>query len=96
MSGIGGNSKGQLRSLVERVERLEEEIKGLNGDKKEVYAEAKGAGFDTKIIKRVVALRRLDSSERMEQDSLLDIYLQALGMATSGSREDDGRNEEEF
>jgi len=75
-------AKDQLRSLVERVERLEEEKTALSGDIREVYAEAKGHGFDTKIMRKVVALRKMDSSEREEQDSLLDLYMSALGMAS--------------
>ena len=74
-------AKDQLKSLVERVERLEEEKTALSGDIREVYAEAKGHGFDTKIMRKVVALRKMDSNEREEQDSLLDLYLSALGMA---------------
>jgi len=74
-------AKDQLKSLVERVERLEEEKTALSGDIREVYAEAKGHGFDTKIMRKVVALRKMDSAEREEQDSLLDLYLSALGMA---------------
>ena len=75
-------AKDQLKSLVERVERLEEEKTALSGDIREVYAEAKGHGFDTKIMRKVVALRKLDSGEREEQDSLLDLYMSALGMAS--------------
>jgi uncharacterized protein (UPF0335 family) len=75
-------AKDQLKSLVERVERLEEEKTALSGDIREVYAEAKGHGFDTKIMRKVVALRKMDSSEREEQDSLLDLYMSALGMAS--------------
>jgi uncharacterized protein (UPF0335 family) len=75
-------AKDQLKSLVERVERLEEEKTALAGDIREVYAEAKGQGFDTKIMRQVVRLRKLDSSERDEQDALLDLYMSALGMAS--------------
>ena len=75
-------AKDQLKSLVERVERLEEEKSALGGDIREVYAEAKGHGFDTKIMRQVVRLRKLDSSEREEQDTLLDLYMSALGMAS--------------
>jgi len=73
-------AQGQLRSLVERIERLEEEKKTIAGDIKEVYAEAKANGFDTKILRKVVSLRRKEASEREEEQSLLDIYMQALGM----------------
>jgi uncharacterized protein (UPF0335 family) len=75
-------AKDQLKSLVERVERLEEEKTALAGDIREVYAEAKGHGFDTKIMRKVVALRKMDSGEREEQDTLLDLYMSALGMAS--------------
>lgn len=75
-------AKDQLKSLVERVERLEEEKSALSGDIREVYAEAKGNGFDTKIVRQVVRLRKLDSSQREEQDALLDLYMSALGMAS--------------
>jgi uncharacterized protein (UPF0335 family) len=74
-------AKDQLKSLVERVERLEEEKTALAGDIREVYAEAKGNGFDTKIMRQVVRIRKMESHEREEQDALLDLYLSALGMA---------------
>ena len=77
----------QLRSLVERIERLEEEKAALSEDIKEVYAEAKGNGFDAKILRTVVRLRKQDSSERAEQEALLDLYLQALGMITAQAAE---------
>lgn len=70
----------QLRAFVERVERLEEEIAALNKDKSEVYAEAKGNGFDVPTIKKIVRIRKLDHAERQEQDALLDLYMSALGM----------------
>jgi uncharacterized protein (UPF0335 family) len=69
-----------LRSLVERIERLEEEKKSLSDDIREVYSEAKGHGFDTKIIRQVIRLRRLDSVERQEMEAILDLYKAALGM----------------
>ena len=72
-------SSGQLRAFVERIERLEEEGRALADDKKEVYAEARGNGFDAKIIKRVVALRRMDRDKRIEEETILDLYLAALG-----------------
>ena len=74
-------AKDQLKSLVERVERLEEEKTALAGDIREVYAEAKGNGFDTKIMRQVVRIRKMESHEREEQDALLALYLSALGMA---------------
>jgi len=75
-----GFAAGQLKSLIERVERLEEEKAALTADIREVYAEAKGNGFDTKIMRQVVRIRRLDRAERQEQEAILDLYLSALGM----------------
>jgi uncharacterized protein (UPF0335 family) len=75
-----GFAQGQLKSIVERIERLEEEKKTIAGDIKEVYAEAKGHGFDTKIIRKVISLRKKDVAERQEEEQVLDLYLQALGM----------------
>lgn len=75
-------AKDQLKSIVERVERLEEEKAALSGDIKEVYAEAKGHGFDTKIVRQVVRIRKMDTTEREERDALLDLYMSALGMAS--------------
>ena len=71
----------RLRSFIERIERLEEERAGIAGDIREVYSEAKGAGFDTKIMRQVVRLRKMDDHDRQEQDMVLDTYLHALGMA---------------
>ncbi len=70
----------QLRSLVERIERLEEEKSALAADIREVYSEAKGQGFDGKIMRQVVRIRKLDTAERQEQEAILDLYLSALGM----------------
>jgi uncharacterized protein (UPF0335 family) len=77
----GGVAAGQLRSLIERIERLEEEKAALAGDIREVYAEAKASGFDTKAMRQIVRLRKLDQSERQEQEAMLDLYMHALGMA---------------
>jgi len=71
----------QLRTIVERIERLEEEKKEVAEQIKEVYAEAKGDGYDTKTLRKVVALRKKDPSERSEEEAMLDLYLHALGMA---------------
>jgi uncharacterized protein (UPF0335 family) len=73
-------SAGQLRAIVERIEQLEEEKRGIADQIKEVYAEAKGNGFDTKAIRRIVALRRKDAQERAEEETILDLYMTALGM----------------
>ena len=77
----------QLRSIIERIERLEEEKAALAEDIKEVYAEAKGNGFDTTTLRAVVRLRKQDSSERAEREALLDLYLNALGMVTAEAAE---------
>jgi uncharacterized protein (UPF0335 family) len=68
----------QLRAVVERIERIEEEIKELTEGKKEIYLEAKGNGFDVKILREVIRVRKQDQKERDEQESLLDVYLQAI------------------
>ena len=81
-----GVAKEQLRSVVERVERLEEEKKAIADDIKDVYAEAKANGFDTKVLKKVVSLRKQDASERAEQEMVLDTYLDALGMTSERAR----------
>ena len=81
-AGNVGLEGGQLRSIVERIEQLEEEIRSLNDDKKDVYAEAKSAGFDVKIVREVVRLRREDPKDRDERGSLLDAYLHAIETAT--------------
>jgi uncharacterized protein (UPF0335 family) len=75
-----GSAKEQLKSIVERIERLEEEKAALTADIREVYSEAKGQGFDTRIMRQVVRLRRLDRADRQEQEAMLDLYLGALGM----------------
>jgi uncharacterized protein (UPF0335 family) len=72
--------KDQLRSIIERIERLEEEKASLANDIKEVYAEAKGNGFDTKAMRKAVRIRKMDAHEREEQDAILELYLSALGM----------------
>jgi len=76
----GGVAQDQLRSIVERIERLEEEKAAIANDIKEVYAEAKGNGFDTKTLRQVVRLRKQDKAERQEQEAILDLYMHALGM----------------
>jgi uncharacterized protein (UPF0335 family) len=80
-------AQGQLKSIVERIERLEEEKKTIAADIKEVYAEAKGNGFDTKILRKVISLRKKDASEREEEESMLELYLQALGMVPGAAEQ---------
>jgi uncharacterized protein (UPF0335 family) len=80
MPDIGGIAGDRLKSFIERIERLEEERRALGADIKEVYAEAKGTGFDTKIMRQVIRLRRMDKDDLDEQESLLDVYKRALGM----------------
>jgi uncharacterized protein (UPF0335 family) len=70
----------QLKALIERIERLEEEKASLAGDIREVYAEAKGNGFDTKAMRKIIAMRKKDFAERREEEAILDLYMQALGM----------------
>ena len=83
MAGPASFAKDQLKSIIERIERLEEEKQALADDIKEVYAEAKGNGFDTKILRTVVRIRKQDANERQEAEALLDLYLHALGMAAA-------------
>ncbi|MCV6548093.1 MAG: DUF2312 domain-containing protein [Cohaesibacter sp.] len=83
MSNPGGVAADQLRAFVERIERLEEEKKAISDDIKDVFAEAKGNGYDVKVMRQVIRLRKQDSNERQEMEALLDLYLHALGMAPS-------------
>jgi uncharacterized protein (UPF0335 family) len=76
----GGIAADRLRSLVERIERLEEERRALANDVKDIYAEAKSAGFDVKVLRQLIRLRRQEPAEIEEQESLLDVYRRALGM----------------
>jgi len=71
----------QLKTIIERIERLEEEKAGISGDIKEIYAEAKGNGFDVKVIRKIISLRKKDYSERQEEEAILELYMQALGMS---------------
>lgn len=73
-------ARDQLRSIVERIERLEEEKKAIADDIKDVFAEAKGNGFDVKTLRTVVRMRKIEAAERQEQEAMLDLYLSALGM----------------
>jgi uncharacterized protein (UPF0335 family) len=77
---VGGIAADRLKSFIERLERLEEEKKGLQDDIKDVYAEAKGTGFDTKIIRQIIRLRKMEKEDLQEQEELLELYKAALGM----------------
>ena len=76
---LGATAQGKLKSFVERIERLEEDKAAVAGDLKEVYAEAKGEGFDTKIVRKVVRLRKQDKAKRQEEEALIDLYISAIG-----------------
>lgn len=80
MADIGAIAADRLRTFVERIERLEEEKAAITADIREVYAEAKGAGFDAKILRQIVRLRRLDQADRREQEALLELYKRALDL----------------
>ena len=79
-AAVGGIAADRLRSIVERVERLESERKALSGDIKDIFTEAKSAGFDVKVIRQIIRIRKQEPSEVEEQETLLDIYRRALGM----------------
>jgi len=76
-----GFAKDQLKSFINRIERLEEERAALSADIREVYSEAKGTGFDTKIMRQIVRLRKLDKADYQEQEALLELYKSAMDMA---------------
>jgi len=80
MADIGGIAADRLRTFVERIERLEEEKGAITADIREVYAEAKGAGFNAKILRQIVRLRGLDQADRREQEALLELYKRALDL----------------
>jgi uncharacterized protein (UPF0335 family) len=84
MADVGGIASAQLKSFIERIERLEDEKRALGEDIKEVYAEAKGTGFDVKIMRQIIKIRKMDKDEHDEQESLLDLYKRALGMLPEG------------
>jgi len=76
---LNTTAQGKLKSLVERIERLEEDKAAVASDLKEVYAEAKGEGFDTKILRKVVRLRKADTAKRQEEEALIELYISAIG-----------------
>jgi hypothetical protein len=77
---VGDNAAGQLVGIVQRIERMNEEIAALTEDRKEIFEEAKVNGFDTKIIRKLIALRKMDTADRQEMEAILDLYKTALGM----------------
>lgn len=87
---VGGIAVAQLKSIIGRVEKLEEEKAGIAADIRDVFAEAKGNGFDVKAIRTIIRMRKQDASEREEQETVLDTYLRALGMQPDLFDEDDG------
>jgi uncharacterized protein (UPF0335 family) len=86
MSRPGGVAGDQLRAIVERIEHVEEKIKELTEAKKEIYAEAKSNGYDVKVLREVIRVRKQDQKERDEQESLLDVYMQAIKGASSAAK----------
>jgi uncharacterized protein (UPF0335 family) len=79
-SDAGGIAAERLRSFIERIERLEEEKKGLADDIKDIYGEAKATGFETKIMRQIIRLRKMEKADRQEQETLLELYKSALGL----------------
>ncbi len=80
MSDVGGVAADRLKSFIERIERLEEEKKALTDDIREVYSEAKGSGFDIKVIRQIIRIRKLDAADRREMEEVMAVYLRALDM----------------
>ena len=80
MADVAGVAGDRLKSFIERIERLEEEKKAIADDIRDVYAEAKGTGFDVKALRTIVRLRKQDTDERKEQEAILETYMHALGM----------------
>lgn len=87
MSTTDSVAQDQLKAFIERIERLSEEKAAISNDIKDVYAEAKGNGFDTAILRQIIKIRKQDASERLEQEALLELYMTALGMAVAPSED---------
>ena len=87
MPDVGGVAGDRLQSFIERIERLEEEKRALSGDIKEVYAKAKGTGFEPKVMRQIIKIRKMDKEELDEEESLLDLYKRALGMSSEAALE---------
>ena len=84
---LTATAQGRLKTIIERIERLEEDKAAIAGDIKEVMLEAKGEGFDTKILRKVISLRKKEATEREEEQSMLDVYMAALGMIPEQAEE---------
>jgi uncharacterized protein (UPF0335 family) len=82
-------AQDQIRAFIERIERMEEEKAAIADDIKEIYAEAKGNGFDTKVLRQIIRIRKQDAAERMEQEALLELYMAALGMQAAPKDDDE-------
>jgi len=82
-------AQDQIRAFIERIERMEEEKRAIADDIKEIYAEAKGNGFDTKVLRQIIRIRKQDASERAEQEALLELHMAALGMSYAPPESDD-------
>jgi len=80
LEGTHTEAQGRLKTLIERIERLEEDKAAVMGDLKEVYGEAKGEGFDVKILRKIISIRKRDQAEVDEEETMLEVYLRALGM----------------
>jgi uncharacterized protein (UPF0335 family) len=80
MDDINPQTAGQLLTIIQRIERLEEEKRGISDEIKDVFLEAKSTGFDVAIVRKIVSLRRKDPDERSEEETLMEIYLRAIGM----------------
>ena len=93
MADVGGVAADHLRSFIERIERLEEEKKGIADDIKEIFAEAKGTGFDVKAMRAVMRLRKMDKADVQEQEYMIDLYKQALGMIADETPNNDDADE---
>ncbi len=87
MATIGGVAGEELRQFIERIERLEEEKASIGEDIKDVYAEAKGRGYDAKTMRQIIKIRKMDKTERDEQETMLELYMAALGMIPSSDEE---------
>lgn len=90
MTTLQASAQKQLRQLIEQIERLEEEKKALAGDIRDKFAEAKGLGFDAKVMRKVISLRKKTQTERQEEDSILTVYLHALGMLDDAAHQQAG------